>query len=400
MSFWYPFLNFLQPGILFPDLAVFKPLLLASAIGLVLGVRYQSSFSRKTAFSNPIFISLIVFIAVQVVSVYYGGVALMWEEFLFWVVYPIFVIIAVILIPNIASLKKFVWGMIVGGAFVVCYGIYAFFAQIGEAVEGRAGAYGMYENSNDYSFIIILLLPFVFVYWQHSTGWFRRLFLGVAVVACVGGIFLSLSRGGVLALMLEGLLLILFGMRDPRRFWLIPVLAIVAAIAIPYQYRARAANDGESYTAEHSQEGRYELWRSGLLMLKVHPILGVGSRRFTDNNPYYGDVSDGNLGKVAHNTYIEILAGSGLSGFAAFALMCFGMLRVLWQRTPLCDDIWLNAIKRAALISLCAILFRAYFGSKQADWSFYVLCAISIACHMLQHSAAHAIAQIKKTQLP
>ena len=45
--------------------------------------------------------------------------------------------------------------MICGGIWIVVYGIYAVYEGPNTARTGAAGAYGMYENHNDYTFIII-----------------------------------------------------------------------------------------------------------------------------------------------------------------------------------------------------------------------------------------------------
>ena len=216
MSFLYSFLNFLQPGILWPDIADLRPMLVISAIALAAAALRQSSYPRQAAFGHPIFLWLTAFMFAQVLSVYYGGVGAMLEEFSFWSVYLIFAVVSLLLISDTVSLKRYVLGMIAGGMFLVGYGIYAVYAQVGFGVTGRAGAYGMYENHNDYTFIILQIIPFIYLYIVAEAGLFRRSLLALSLLTCIAGVFLSLSRGGILALLLEFVLIVVFTMQGKR----------------------------------------------------------------------------------------------------------------------------------------------------------------------------------------
>jgi len=382
VSFLFPFLTFLQPGILWPGIAAARPVLIVSILALLVGLARKATYPRSGAFGNKVFAYLLVFIFAQVASVYYSGLHEVLDELAFWYVFPMFVVISVLLIADTTELQRYVWGMIVGGMVLVAYGIYAVGAWGGYMGTGRAGAYGMYDNHNDYSFIIVQILPFVFIYRGMETGFVRRTLLGLALLACLAGMLMSLSRGGMIALVVEGMLLIVFAMKGRRRFWLLPLVAVLGIAAIAVQYERRAENQ-PTYTVEDSEAGRLELWRAGWRMLKQNPLLGVGSRRFAEHSQRYYDLSHDMVGKNSHNTYVEILATSGLVGFIGFAGLIRHLLRQLRHRPAATAPPVLDATRRAALISLCAILLRAFLDAKPHDWSFYTLCAVGIACHLL-----------------
>ena len=389
MSFLLSFFNFLQPGILFPASAAFRPMLVMMAIGLLLGVLRRAEYSRLAAYSHPIFAWLMAFILAQILSVYYGGIWSMIEELSFWSTYPVFVIVSILLMSNAVALRRYVWGMILGGMTLVAYGIYGLYAwggytPRGADASGRAGAYGMYENHNDYTFIIVQILPFIFMYMRAESGVLRRGFLGASMIACVIGVFLSLSRGGILALVLEFALIVLIGMQGRRRLLLLPILAVAGASAVGYQWATRAENQGDGYTAESAESGRLELWKAGIRMAQRNPLFGVGSRRFGEFAKEYSDLSHDMRGKNSHNTYVEILASSGLIGFVCFALMCYFLIRELRRRPRTRGPPWLEATRLATLISFYSILFRALLDAKVYDWSFYTLCSIGLVCVLLQ----------------
>jgi len=378
IDFLYTFLNFLQPGILWPELEPYRPMLVIAILAAISALVWRrAEYSRLGQFSHPAFLFMTVFIAVQVLSVYYSGVSSMFKEFERWHVPLLFAAISLMLINNAPALKRYVWGMMVGSMVVILFGLYAVYAELPNAVGGRAGAYGMYENHNDYTFIIVMVLPFLFFFWSRHARGLRRLFLGVSVLACVAGVLFSLSRGGMLALILEIALIVMWTRSGIKRVAAIVVLSIVGGGAAAYQWAVREESQS-NYTAAVAQYERIELWKAGLAMIKAHPFLGVGSRRFGEFSQQYGEISGDNRGKNAHNTYVDIAATSGLIGLLSFLLFLRSVIRELRVRMTVAGYEWMDSIRLAALISLCTIMFRALLDVKSHDWSFYILASIAI----------------------
>ncbi len=395
VSFLYPFMNFLQPGILWPEIADYKPMLLASVVALAFGLGKKSTYSRGPVFQHAVFVSMALFLLAQVLSLYQGGVWSILEEFGFWYVYALFVTISVLLMRDTESLRRYVWGMMFGSMFIVGYGVYSVspwgwggYLPHGQPPSGRAGAYGMYDNHNDYSFIIIQVVPFLFMYMRHEKGFIKTFLLAASLAACVLGTFLSLSRGGMLAFLFQGVLIILIGMEGRRRLWLLPVIAVISVAAITYQYAKRAENQYGDYTAEDAESSRLELWKAGMAMTVDHPFLGVGSRRFAEYAPLYRDLGHDLKGKVSHNTYVEVISGSGTFGFIPFVLMLYHLIKGLRIKGGPGTAPIVEATRKAALIGISGVVVRAFLDAKPHDWSIYVICAISLACFGLRTPAA------------
>jgi O-antigen ligase len=394
-SFAYPFAVFFQPGVFWPQLADFRPLQIIAFLALLMSIGSKTEFERMDAVRHPTARWFFAFLFIQMLSVYRTGIALMLQEFMFWSIYALFFFVSLRVIHDTASLRRYVWGMIWGSMWVIGYGIYAVHAGLNTANGGRAGAYGMYENHNDFSFLIVQVLPFLYLYWHAEKGVLRRLFLAASLIACVVGIFLSLSRGGMLALVLEIMLLVIYTMTPRWRLVLLPLVLAVGAAAVAYQYAKRAENQGAGYTAEDAETSRFELWNAGAAMIKAHPLVGVGSRTFGEHSKEYAEISHDNLGKNAHNTFVDIAATSGLLGIAAFVLMLRAAIREL--RTPVGDSTshspWIDVTRRAALIALYTLCFRAMFDAKTWDWSFYLLVTIAAVTGAMVQSR-------KSTDLP
>jgi hypothetical protein len=77
---------------------------------------------------------------------------------------------------------------------------------------------------------------------------------------------------------------------------------------------------------------RSALWRAATKMVVEHP-LGVGPDNFRLEYGKYLGASHWDKNIYSNNLYLEILAGSGFLGLAAFGLMLF---RVSWRAEPAC----------------------------------------------------------------
>jgi O-antigen ligase len=375
--FAYTFANFFQPGVFWPELADYKPLQVIAVLALLTSLKGTASHKRMDALRHPAIKWMLVFLFVQVLSVHATGVSGMIGEFGVWFVYATFVLVSVRIVGDPDKLRRYIWGMMLGSLWIIGWGIYAVHAGLMAANGGRAGAYGMYENHNDYSFIIVQTLPFYYVYWKTETGFLKRLLLLAACLLCVVGIFMSLSRGGMITLVLEIVLIVLFTMGRRAQIVLLPIVVMLGVGAISYQYVARAANQGEGYTAEDAESSRFELWQAGKNMILHNPLLGVGSRTFGEHAPEYGEISHDNRGKNAHNTFIDATATSGLLGVGTLIAMLVGAIRELRKPTARIATPWEQNTRKATLIAIMTMIFRAMFDAKEWDWSFYVLCTIA-----------------------
>lgn len=379
MAFLYPFLVLLQPGILWPALVPYKPILAVSAVALLAGVARPggtAQLGRKLA--QPTFLWLAAYVAVQVVSLYFGGKAVMLETLDFWGTYALFVLVSALLITDRTQLYRFIAGMLAGSAVIITYGIVAVLTHSPQLEGNRAGAYGMYENHNDYTFLILMSLPFAYVATGLAHNRLARALLLGFILACITGTAMSLSRGGILALVMMLLMLYWSTTTGARRALGLGLLLMAGAGGIVWQFAAREENQLGHYSLEDSENSRYELWRAARKIIEQHPLLGVGSGRFSDYARDYAELSHNNVGKVSHNTYLEVATGSGLLGLLTFVMM-------LWNIVRVSNDRWRHApsgvpppLRLATQVCVWIIMFRAMLDAKTYDWSFYFLATMAV----------------------
>lgn len=388
MSFFYPFATFMQPGILWPWLAQFKPILVLSVIAVMFAMaqKHHSFRQQLSYYGHTTFISMLVYVALQVISVHYSGLASMLEEFQLWYVFVLQMAISLLLLPDLAALRRYVWGFMLGGSFVVGYGLWVFFTRPANLSGRTVGAYGMYENHNDYTFMAISLLPYAWMMLMSQKGIWARTMLVTLSAACIGGVVVSLSRGGILVLSLEVAWLVAVTTRGSRRAFLLGGFLLCAPVVIVHQFIARDAGRTNDYTINEAQSSRFELWEAAGSMIKAHPLLGIGSHRFREFSSDYGEISHDNRGKVTHNTYLEIAAGSGLLGLTAFVVMAWAALaplvRIRRQERDMNNS--LAHIRTATVIATSCFLIRANLDAKIFDPVIYTLLTLAVVGVRLQ----------------
>jgi hypothetical protein len=112
---------------------------------------------------------------------------------------------------------------------------------------------------------------------------------GAAIFLCV---VYTQSRGGMLAYL--SVLGVYFIRRYGLKYAVIGVLAMLPLMAL---------GGRKDQAASASTEGRYEAWRSGIDMLKMDPVFGVGKGMFTEYHHL-----------TAHNSHVLAFAELGLLG--------------------------------------------------------------------------------------
>lgn len=140
-------------------------------------------------------------------------------------------------------------------------------------------------------------------------------------VITASGIVATLSRTGII-LMLLGVLFLTSQLSKRGRAlvqvlkWSIGFLVLILLLGGP-AFRSRLLFSGDDI----SVMGRFWAWEAGLRMWLDYPILGIGLGRFAESYQLYRPLGAFYIEyMVAHNSWVEILAETGLIGFF---IICF-----------------------------------------------------------------------------
>lgn len=216
--------------------------------------------------------------------------------------------------------------------------------------------------------------------------------LGVAGI-CLLSLFLTASRGGLVALSVAILAAIVFGGR-----WrgLVAILAVMIFASGYFYFSALAPQSARDRIAQVTQgqagqaEGRATIWKVGWRMFEANPVLGVGAGNFSQASIKYvvrpGEAprSDRLVSQpaVAHNSYLEVLAELGLVGgllFFGLIAFSFGSAVAAARRFRRLGDRAMEILSRSLVAGLAGVLAADFFISEEVSKQFWLLLALGPA---------------------
>jgi O-antigen ligase len=239
-----------------------------------------------------------------------------------------------------------------------------------------------------------------------------RLLTTIAVPLCVFAVFLTLSRGGLVAL---GASLIAAIVVAGRRRGLVLGLAAAAVLATVIYFGAFAPAEARDRVLElQGGTGRTDIWTVGWRMVEDQPLLGVGAGNFPVASIHYL-LEPGSLlrtdfivdnPKVAHNTYLNVLAELGVVGLALFlAVIAFplGWAARAVAFAARAGDRQLEVLARAMVVVIVGLLAADFFGSRQYSkqlWLLLGLCPVLLQLSRAELASRRAEAAAAGRALP
>lgn len=218
--------------------------------------------------------------------------------------------------------QRILGALLVGAVFAGISGILA-------APSAAAGsrATGTVGDANELAAALVLSagVAGAFVFNRHL-GSAARVLGGVALPICVAGIVLSLSRGGLLGLGGASAAAIVLGGRWRGRVATAVGGILLAALSYFNLFASLPAKERVSNVGGGGT-GRLDLWTVAERMIAAHPFEGVGTGQFQTASVHYllrpGSIQRADFilsrPKVAHNTYLNIVAELGVVGGVLFA---------------------------------------------------------------------------------
>jgi O-antigen ligase len=283
---------------------------------------------------------------------------------------------------------------VAGATLAAIYGL-IFVAP--EGTEEAARLSGALDNPNELATILVAALALSL----GLAGALResplaRLAAWGAGALCLVTIFLTGSRGGLLALAIALLAFLVTGARFRGRFLVVAIAVILAGVGY---FNYAASPDARARLSEaESGSGRTDLWEVAWRMVEAEPVTGIGAGNFPTSSvgfllePGYVERSDLFLGepKVVHNSYLETWAELGVVGLALFLLILgFGLysagraMRAFAER----GDVRMELIARAVLVALAAVFAADFFGSRQYNKELWFLLGLGPALWAMARSA-------------
>jgi O-antigen ligase len=250
--------------------------------------------------------------------------------------------------------------------------------------------YGPYVNHNHYAGLMEMLAPIPLVVSLTKLAPPKlRAVAAAAAAIMVGTIFLSGSRGGMLAIVAELVILSALLVKQKRgmrtAIGIGVFLALVGGMLIwigGSELSQRIASAGPGHS-ELSSDIRKYINRDGFRMFMKRPILGWGLGTFPIVYPEFRTFYTNFFVNEAHNDYLQLLIEMGLLGFATMLWFVVTLYARAIEKIAKWSTEMSGAMTLACLLGLSGILvhsavdFNLQIPANAA--LFYVLCTVAAA---------------------
>ena len=240
----------------------------------------------------------------------------------------------------------------------------------------RIRALGFMNDPNDLALGLIVGLGLIGGAWRRQLN-ARNLLLAAAAAAFIYGIYLTRSRGGMVALVV-----VLWRIAANRAG---PIPALVLLVALGAGAMALDFDGRELSTAlDESASGRVEAWKEGLEMLKQQPLLGVGYGQFLDHHTL-----------TAHNSLVLCFAETGLLGaFFWIGLFVVTVIELRGLKALPGDDRSDRLLRHCAEglhLALIGFIAAASFLSRTFVPTLYLIIGLSTALAAIARGAGKSV---------
>jgi O-antigen ligase len=245
-----------------------------------------------------------------------------------------------------------------------------------------------------YSILLIFPLPLLAHQCFFTQRFRNRVMILMLTAACALGVTLTHSRAGTTIVIISFILIaVMYGRRfKPRYLGIILSLVLVALtitlIAVPFTYWTHMARSIGQSSTDSSFVSRASYLKVGMESVRKNPVIGTGPGTFKDIYKKTGYAlkrarifgKGESLERRAHNTYIEVLVGTGILGLLFYSAIIIAAHRNFYQarRNFLHKGrLEMGSLTGAYWISYTAMLIYMLFITEMFHHYFWISIAVS-----------------------
>jgi O-antigen ligase len=256
--------------------------------------------------------------------------------------------------------------------------------------------YGPYVNHNHYAGLMELLVPVpLILLLSRLADEKERIAAGVSAAVMTGTVFLSGSRGGMLAILAEFAVLAVIVVRQKRGFRLAIAVGTFAVVLLSLlmwlggkELTTRVTSISTETRNEITGGMRLTIDRDSLHMFRAKPIAGWGLGAFPVVYPQFRSFYTNFFVNEAHNDYLQLLVETGILGFGTMVWFLIVLYRSALRKIKNWTSDVSGAVSLACMLGFTGILVHSVFDFNlqiPANAAlFYVLCTIGAAKPFLQ----------------
>jgi O-antigen ligase len=347
--------------------------------------------------SNPLFPPMLAFAALVLLQFATGRTAYRSATFssaLLYCTYGMFCFLAVQSLRRTRQIKTLAAAFTGYGIALALLALFQSIASNGKLYwlrTPRFGGwiYGPYVNHNHYAGLMEMLVPIPLVIsFSRQVRGPRKAIAALAAAVMASTIFLSGSRGGMLAFAVQ--MAVLTAVLIRRRQTATTALLIGAFLAIAFGLLAwlgggelaeRIASVQSAARTELSGGMRLSIDRDALRMFTHKPVLGWGLSTFPEVYPQFRSFYTNLSVDAAHNDYLQLLVEMGGLGFVAMLWFLLLLYRCSIRKLKVGPHEINSSLSLAALLGVTGVLVHSFVDFNlqiPANAAlFYVLCVIA-----------------------
>lgn len=289
------------------------------------------------------------------------------------------VVLIVHLIRTPDQLRGLHYAVFAGAVGTIVLGVVGIWLGLEGAGENYIGGVhimrftGAHENPNKAAAYMCSALPLGLFAVKHCASRLTKIAFTAGVVVLVVGIFATFSRSVVIPLTVVLVGVTAYELRTRRSFGLLAFLLALGILLAPRYYWDRVMSLPDALrntTQDWSVYTRMLALQTAWEMFLDHPITGVGLGNFLGSSAYRLFVRI-----VVHNTYLEILVGTGILGLMAFVTVLGAGLRHAvagarrrWHTQPA----WMRSLSYYTVLSAVSIGLSAGFSTMPFRYPLWV----------------------------
>jgi O-antigen ligase len=315
-----------RPQEIVSALVVLRPGLVTGGLALLAWLRAPGWFSEKVPLEVPVVRDVMILVGVAMVTVPIS----VWPAHSLLFLFNVFLktvllfLLVIYWCRSVQDVRRLLWVYCIASVAVVLPGVLS-----GHAGQERYSVESLSYDPNDIALLQVMALPLI-VYLYSTSARRLRVVLAVMALLCLYGIVLTQSRGGFLALVVAGsLILSRSSMSRSAKVSIVALGIVVFGVlaGTAWKDRIRTMWDPQS-EYDQTAGGRTEVWKASLRLLATHPW-GVG----IDNFVTAEGLSHGGTGKwsASHNSFLEIAVELGIVGLVIFIRLLRGVMKSLHQ---------------------------------------------------------------------
>jgi O-antigen ligase len=386
-----------------------------SIMQVVAGLLFALWAARQVAVAeveivgNPLFLPMLVFAGLILWQIATGRTAYRADTFsaaLLYCSYGLLCFLVVQCLRRTSQVKMLAWVFSGYGFTVAMFALMQGLAPNGKlywlrTAQSDGWIYGPYVNHNHYAGLMEMLTPIPLVIsLADGVRGPRKMLAALTAAVMASTIFLSGSRGGMIAFAAQMALLATFLIKRRTNWKATFGLAAFLVIALGLLawlggggLAGRMASIQSASQTDLPGATRLKMDRDALKMFAQKPVLGWGLGVFGEIYPQFSSFSSNLPVGMAHNDYLQLLAEMGALGFVTVLWFLLTLYRFALKKLQHSQPDTNTAVTLAAVLGISGILvhslvdFNLQIPANAA--LFYVLCVVAAMEPRFGHHHRH-----------